>query len=354
MAQLYSKFKIFHYNEKVESLPLNQEVKPPLHIRIKPTNVCAHNCWYCAYRSDNYQLGSQMKLKDYIPEEKMEEILNDIIDMDVKAVTFSGGGDPFYYPYLYKTVEKLSKSNIKFAALTNGVNLKGKLADIFSKHATWLRISIDGWDDESYAKYRNIKVGEYTKVIENLKAFKQLGGDCYLGISIVVDKDNAAHVYDMIKTFYEIGVNSVKVSACLINDNIDEINAYHKPYLNDTKKQIEKAIKEFSNTNFEIQDAYYEITSRYEKEYTWCPYSQINPVIGGDMKVYNCHDKAYTDDGMLGDIKDMSFKTMWNNNKEKFFKINPKKDCNHHCMVNTQNQYLLDYLSVDRNHLEFV
>lgn len=354
MGLLYSKFKIFNYKEKIDSLPKDKEIKAPIHIRIKPTNVCAHNCWYCAYRSDNYQLGSEMKIKDSISKEKMDEILQDLIDMDVKAVTFSGGGDPFYYSYLLPTIKKLASSNIKFAALTNGVNLKGELAEVFAKYGTWLRISIDGWDDKSYAKYRDIKEGEFSKVIENLKNFKKLGGKCYLGISIVVDKDNAGHIYEMLKLFHSIGVNSVKVSACLINDNIDDINAYHKPYLESTKKQIQQAINEFSSENFEILDAYYEITSRYEKDYTWCPYLQINPVIGADRVVYACHDKAYTEDGAIGSIENQSFKNLWNNSKEKFFKINPSKDCNHHCMVNIQNKHLLDYLSIDKDHQEFV
>ena len=354
MAQLYSKFKIFHYKDKIDSLTKENYIQAPLHVRIKPTNICAHNCWYCAYRNDNYQLGEDMQLKDSIPKEKMDEIITDLVNMGVKSVTFSGGGDPFYYPYLLDTAKMLSQNNIKFAALTNGANLKGEIAKIFAQNATWLRISIDGWDDISYAKYRSIKEGEYSKVINNLKEFKKLQGDCYLGISIVVDKDNASHIYEMIQTFYEIGVNSVKVSACLIGDDVDEINLYHKPYLEDTKEQIQKAIEDFSNNSFEIQDSYYEITSRYEKNYNWCPYVQINPVIGADMVVYSCHDKAYTSDGKLGDIKNISFKDMWNSNKEQFYKINPQKDCNHHCMVNIQNQYILDYLSVDKNHLEFV
>jgi MoaA/NifB/PqqE/SkfB family radical SAM enzyme len=295
-----------------------------------------------------------MGIRDYISKDKMEEIIDDFIDMGVKSVTFSGGGDPFYYPYLLETVKKLAKSNIKFASLTNGVNLKGELAEVFAKHATWLRVSIDGWDDKSYAKYRGIKEGEHTKVIENLRNFKKLNGDCYLGVSIIVDKDNAPHIYDMLKTFKEIGVNSAKVSACLIGDNIQEINEYHKPYLKDTTEKIKQAIKDFAKDGFEIHDAYYEITSRYEKSYTWCPYSQINPVVGADCSVYACHDKAYTEDGFLGSIKEKSFKEMWNENKEKFYKINPSKDCNHHCMVNMQNQHILDYLNIDKNHLEFV
>ena len=35
----------------------------------------------------------------------MMEIIDDLVDMGVKAVTFSGGGDPFYYLFLLDTVK---------------------------------------------------------------------------------------------------------------------------------------------------------------------------------------------------------------------------------------------------------
>ncbi len=79
MGLLYTKMKIFHYMEKIDSLPKNTDkIMAPIHIRIKPTNVCNHNCWYCAYRADNLQLGKDMVIKDYIPEKKMMEIIDDI------------------------------------------------------------------------------------------------------------------------------------------------------------------------------------------------------------------------------------------------------------------------------------
>jgi len=150
---LYTNLKIFHFKDKIDSLLKKDKIMPPIHIRIKPTNVCNHNCSYCAYRTDNLQLGKDMITTDFIPKEKMMEIIDDIIDMKVKAVTFSGGGEPFAYPYLLDAVKKLSKSPVKFAALTNGTLLKGEVAKIFAKQGTWLRISIDGWDNKSYSKY---------------------------------------------------------------------------------------------------------------------------------------------------------------------------------------------------------
>ncbi|WP_238390150.1 radical SAM protein, partial [Campylobacter fetus] len=83
---------------------------------------------------------------------------DDLDSMGVKSITFSGGGEPLSYRYMTETLEKLSKTDIKFASLTNGSKLNGDIANLFSKFGTWLRVSIDGFDDESYAKYRNVKV----------------------------------------------------------------------------------------------------------------------------------------------------------------------------------------------------
>jgi len=71
MGILYSKLKMFHFPEKLASLPYDvPEILPPLHIRLKPTNICNHNCWYCAYRRENIQLGKDMVIREQIPEEK--------------------------------------------------------------------------------------------------------------------------------------------------------------------------------------------------------------------------------------------------------------------------------------------
>ena len=95
MGLLYSKMKIFHFKEKIASLPkVNEQILAPLHIRIKPTNICNHHCRYCAYRDPELQLGKDMIVSDFIPKDKMKEIIEDIVTMGVKAVTFSGGGEP--------------------------------------------------------------------------------------------------------------------------------------------------------------------------------------------------------------------------------------------------------------------
>jgi MoaA/NifB/PqqE/SkfB family radical SAM enzyme len=135
MHNVYSPLKIFHFKEKIDSLsPENQAILPPIHIRIKPTNICNHNCRYCAYRAENLQLGRDMVKTDSILGEKMLEIVNDIIEMGVMAVTFSGGGEPLIYPYLSEVLKKLADSPVSFATLTNGSRLSGEISEIFAHH----------------------------------------------------------------------------------------------------------------------------------------------------------------------------------------------------------------------------
>lgn len=356
MGLVYTKIKIFHFRDKIESLDAKKdETLPPLHVRIKPTNICNHNCRYCAYRVDGLQLGQNMSSRDFIPKEKMMEIIEDLADMKVGAVTFSGGGEPFCYPYLLEAIKVLVKNNIKFAALTNGSKLREEMAEIFAHYGIWLRVSMDGWDGESYARYRRVSKDEFSKVMNNMENFKKLSGKCYLGISLIVDKDNAVHIYDFIKNVKDIGVDSVKVSPCIISNLGAENNRYHKAIFNVVKEQVKKAIEDFTDGTFEIFDACHELDETFKKDYEWCPYLQILPVIGADLNIYPCQDKAYNfDEGLIGSIKNCRFKDFWFNDKDKFFKINPMLHCNHHCVANAKNKLIFEYLNSDKEHLEFV
>ncbi|WP_420263649.1 radical SAM protein [Candidatus Magnetominusculus dajiuhuensis] len=356
MGLLYSKMKIFHFKDKLASLaPDINKILPPVQIRIKPTNHCGHNCYYCAYRAESLQPGKDMNQSDSIPKDKMLELIDDIIDMGVKSVTFSGGGDPFCYPYLVHAVKKLSDSPVKFASLTNGANLSGELAEVFATSATWLRISIDGWDDESYSEYRGVRHGEFTKVMNNIRMFKKHLGRCFLGAVIVVDKKNAPHVYESIGRLKDAGVDSVKVSPCIVSNIGVENNLYHWAIFKSVKEQTIRACNDFVDEAFEIFDSYHELDNKFDKDYSWCPYIQIVPVIGADSNVYTCHDKAYNlEDGLIGSVKDMRFKELWFSDKWNFFRINPSVHCNHHCVSNAANSLILEYINVDKGHLEFV
>jgi MoaA/NifB/PqqE/SkfB family radical SAM enzyme len=303
---------------------------------------------------DYLQLGQDMVERDYIPENKMMEIINDCAEMGVKAITFSGGGEPFTYKYFLQTIKKVIDKKIAFAALTNGSKLDGEIAQLFAHNATWLRISIDGYDDESYAKARDVKVGEFSKLIKNMKNFASIKGrTCNFGASFIIDATNYTKIYEFSLLMKSIGIDSIKLSGCIVANEGSENNKYHAPFYEEAKVQCQRVKTQLEEINFEVFDSYHMLEDMFDKDYDWCPYAQISPVIGADLNIYPCHDKAYNlDDGLVGSIKDIRFKEFWFNDKNKFFKIKPSRDCQNHCAVNSKNKMILDYL--DAEHLGFV
>jgi hypothetical protein len=134
-----------------------------------------------------------------------------------------------------------------------------------------------------------------------------------------------------------------------------ENNAYHDPFFNAAEEAIKKAHKDFADESFEFYDSYHRQEISFKKDYRWCPYLQILPIIGADLNVYSCQDKAYNlDNGLIGSIKDMRFRDFWNSGKDKFFKIDPSRDCAHHCVADEKNRLVHEYLNADKKHLGFV
>ncbi|MBF0415459.1 MAG: radical SAM protein [Magnetococcales bacterium] len=354
MGVLYSTMKFLRFQEQIEALR-EQRVVAPVHVRIKPTNRCNHDCWYCAYKADQLQLGQDMVEADTIPEEKMLQIADDLVDMGVKAVTFSGGGEPLLYKPLPRVMERLAKGGIKVAALSNGANLKGHLAQIFAQYATWIRLSLDAWDDESFAKARGIKSGEFSRTLENMRRFADLQSPCVLGISYIITKDNYEHIEEACSRFKQAGANHVKLSGVVISNSGKENNAYHRPIQEAVSARIQQALR-LNDDHFTVIDHYHELEERFDKSYTFCPFLLFRPVIGADLGVYTCQDKAYNQQGLLGSIKDRSFKEFWlsEENRVKMQALNPSIHCQHQCVAHSRNLAILDYLALDPDHAVFV
>jgi len=344
MGRLYSHLKFLNFSDNIEALR-DRRIAAPVHMRIKPINHCNHSCWYCAYRVDQLQLGEDMDLKDKIPTDKMFEIVDDIIDMRVKAVTFSGGGEPLIYKPLPDVIDRLAEGGVAVAALSNGANLKGRMADAFAEHGTWIRVSMDAWDDASYMTSRSVRDGEFTRIIDNLRAFAVRDTKCVLGVSYIVSQDNHEHILSMCELLKDVGVNHVKLAAAVVSNDVHENNLYHRKIMDQVTAQIEQAQK-LRTPNFTVLNHYHEAEERFDKDYDICPFLMFLTVIGADQTVYTCQDKAYNTKGKLGSIKDQSFKDFWFSeaNQKRLFEVSPSKDCQHHCVTHAKNLALMEYM----------
>lgn len=353
-ATPYSNLKIFAHPEKLEAVKQGKRTAP-VYIRIKPTNVCNHKCYYCSYADDALALRDGVNPKDQISREKMQEIVNDLGDMGVKAVTFSGGGEPLAYPFILQTMQAVLENNIDLSIITNGQLLYGDVAGTLAK-ARWVRISLDAADAGTYSRIRCIPLNSFDKVCDNIRRFAGIKPkECELGINFVINHENAGQVYDAAAMVKDLGVNHIKYTARITKD----LDNYHEPFKIKAIEQIHRAKKELTREGFIVINKYeddFEFSTVFHRTYSCCFIKELFTVIAADSKVYFCHDKAYVRSGAVGDLKEHSFKEIWflPEVQERYNSFDAEKECWHHCVYDDRNMLLNSFLSLNKNHINFI
>ncbi len=351
-AAPYSNLKIFaHCNElrKVQ----NGERVAPVYVRIKPTNRCNQNCYYCHYRNPYLEL-NQYNPADEIERKKMLEIIEDFKDIGVKAVTFSGGGEPLLYPYMEETMKAVLAAGIDLSMITNGSLLQGKHAELLSD-AKWVRISLESGCAETYSKIRGVKEEAFRTLCRNIENFsKTKGRECELGINFVIGPANYEEVYQTGKLMRELGANHIKYTALMGND----AEKIHAPFKGKVISQIKRLMEE-NDSDFKVINLYesdFDSNAVFGRNYKFCAIKDYVTVIAANAKIYYCHDKAYLSQGEIGDISRKSFKEVWfsEDTTRRFQEFNPQLACQHHCVYDDRNELINRFYGLDEQHINFI
>src|SRR6185436_8088075 len=103
-AAAYSDLKALWHLPEMSALKEGRRFVPP-HVQLILSDLCNQDCSFCAYRMSggfsSEQFAGPAGEKNpnrKIPTDKAIEILNDCAALGVKAVQFTGGGEPTVHP----------------------------------------------------------------------------------------------------------------------------------------------------------------------------------------------------------------------------------------------------------------
>jgi MoaA/NifB/PqqE/SkfB family radical SAM enzyme len=285
---------------------------------------------------------------DMIHPDKMREVLHDLAMMDVRAVTFSGGGEPLTYPWIKDSMKFCLNNGIDLSIITNGVLLSGSRASILS-NAKWVRISADYTDKWQYQTFRNVSYMGFDRVCKNIKKFSK-NKNVDLGINFIVHKQNCKDVFKAAKLFKSLGCNNIRFCPVWYPNFF----SYHKKVTPIFFKGYARAKKLLEDKKFSISESFSKELSGgclEQRTYTKCPMMQILPVIASDSNVYTCHNKAYDPKGLIGSIKKQSFMKLWDSKQTKKFmkNFNPSCSCKHQCTNDAKNLLINEILEAEGN-----
>ena len=273
----------------------------PMSISFEPTTSCNLRCPECPSGLREFTRPTGMLKQDFF-KQTIDDIYKDIL-----YLIFYFQGEPYLNKNFLEMVKYASSKGIYTATSTNAHYLTDEVAKkTIESGLDRLIISIDGTTQDVYQQYR--RGGRLDKVIAGAKNVvkwkKELNSKTpFIFFQFLVVKPNEHQIEEIKKLGAEIGVDEVRFKTAQVYD-----------YENDPNNLIPENEK-FSRYK-KSKDGKHEAKNKLAN-HCWKLW-QANVITWDGMVVPCCFDKDASH--RLGDLKNQSFKDIWQNDNYKQFR----------------------------------
>ena len=310
MNNAYSHLKAFRHPDVLESIITKKPARLP-HVELVLADVCQQHCSFCAYRLKGYAANQLFDEKRMMRSKKALEIIQDCAEIGVKAIQFTGGGEPTLHPDFPKLFEKTIELGMKAALVTNGVRLGTMLTAVVD--AEWVRISLDAANTDTYCKIRKVRADHFAAAKDSIFALRglrdALESKCQIGVGFVVTPDNWREIFDAAELAKSLGADNFRISAQFSNEDEKLFAGFHKEAAG-----LAAEAEKLSDAGFTVYNRFSDRLDDLRAkapEDRLCGYQFFTTYIGADLNIYRCCGYAYNERGLVGSIKDQRFKEFW-------------------------------------------
>jgi len=302
----------------------------PILVEVDPSNACNHGCHFCI--SSYIHLPESKNLETFdrsiMPKDVLLNLCQDFIDMGVRAINWTGGGEPTINPAFKEALEFVgNNSDIKMGIFTNGTLIdRWNLFDAFVNNLTWARFSIDAGTKETYDSVRRAKGNEgWDKMVANLTTLietnKQADNKIDIGVGFVITPDTYHEIVDFAKFFVDYDLEYCQFKPEIVNrEREDGVQREQDFWYNRVDPLLEEA-KSILGDKFQING--YKLSDLesdpelYGRRYEKCLGSQVQPCVGADGHVYVCTNHRGYKQYSYGSLYESTFKEIWGNIEKK-------------------------------------
>lgn len=346
----FSKTKLFNHLDRLGAWASGKTM-PPVLVELDLTNLCNHACPGCTF---SYLVNVS---KDSIPFDLAKKLVRELAAFGVKALTFSGGGEPLVYGQdrVLELMRIAREVNLQTALITNG-SLMTNLE--YLDLCEWVRVSLDGYDADTFAEYHGRKIGEFSKVCGNTRAMcaeslkrKAAGDRCAtVGVGFLT-KPGA---YKDIKPMTEFcknefpGLDYLQFRPLVINmvDDPSLTGGGWGPHLVDQLAMLEAAVEMSNSSSLPVlwaKDKYHALhEDGFGKTYDKCYAHFLEATVSADCKVYVCCHTQGQERFCLGDLTVASFSDVWESDRARkiIHSFDPRTTCPPACRLHVYNSML--------------
>jgi GTP 3',8-cyclase len=331
----------------------------PIYMEVSPIGACNHRCTFCAVDYLGY---NPVKLDLDIMKKRLPEMGR----LGVKSIMYAGEGEPLLYKKISELVSITKLAGIDVSFTTNGTILPKDFLEKALPSISWIKVSINAGTPEIYHKIHQGKLGDFDKVVNNLKAMveyrKNNNLDVVLGAQSMLLPENIKDMDELVRVCRdEIGLDYLVIKPY----SQHKFSLTHKYEGIDYTKyaHYEKKFTDMSSDNFNVIFRGHAMKKYIEKggqRYDKC-YATPNlwAYVMADGRVFSCSayllDKRFD----LGNINNNTFQEVWEGDKRKnnFEFVNRDLDiseCRLNCRMDEANRYIDDIKYQKIEHINFI
>lgn len=312
----------------------NRSNLPPFSVELHPTSYCNYNCYHCSYQN--------RRAKHLVVNETTIDVLvNDIINMGVKGVYWSGGGEPTTIKNFSKYIEKIANSEAEQALITNGILLNDQLISQLVRF-NYVAVSFQASKSETYKKITGYNTKD--KLYHNIKTLRSILKKTLLGARCVINKYNYREIVQIYNDAKELGFDYIIFIPAIDYEERGsvELNEEEKNHL---KEEI-KNMSEYLDDSFTNLMGIVNCRISYYKKDTICGFPcytnniKATAFVNYDGGIWLCQPHIGDPKYSIGNIYKSSLSKIWNS--ERHAKVIKLLD-NEHKAGNCKNCRSLSY-----------
>lgn len=295
-------------------------------------NLKCSMCWQAKYKEYNKASVGHMEFENFL------NIMNKISFLAPSKI-FLWGGEPLLHPNFTEIIREVKSRKFLCNLITNGILLEEKTEDILMEKLDTICVSLDGLG-EIHDSIRGV-TGAYEKTVNGLKhLLKKKLYRPIASVNMVINNKNYQYLYDAVKEFASLGVNSIQIqfpvhfdmktglaSATFIKNtmgiDIDKwkgfVGEYTSINLDKLDDQLRKIKNEFKNVWLYPADIppyeWFDANKPHKKVNCLTPWKRLNIEPNGGVNICNDHS-----DMVAGNIFEADFKDIWNNTAFRTFR----------------------------------
>ena len=292
---------IVHRWADIEKLKKGEMIWPSF-ADLHTSNHCNQFCNGCAYDG--------MLDKNMMDDLTHFRMVDELMDVGVKAFDFAGGGEPSMLPYLPVQMGMIKDRGGSYAMITNGLILNGSLIDALVSGGTYVRFSLEASCEEDYAKYKKVDPKQWGVVLNNINRLREARNFYHSSLEISVKFAVGASLRG--KEHYQ---RCIDLGRKLGAERITIKSLRHAPEeLPKTHSQHEDALLREVIADEHAENIVSHWIVPYEDfQVSQCWLNPVHTVIDWNGDVYICCYFYYgrQDELKIGNIKERPFKDIW-------------------------------------------